>query len=77
MKCAIVAPHELTEAPITANVNPAATIPALAAPEPIPTKPMAVAIPTEDIGDTINKAKMTPSKIPITNGAAAVAEATT
>ena len=56
MKCAIVAPHELTDAPITANVKPAATIPALAAPEPTPTKPMAVAIPTEDIGDTINKA---------------------
>ena len=73
MKCASVPPNGLTLAPIAANVKLATTIPAFAAPDPTPVNPIAVAIPTEDYGETIRKANAAPSKAPIIMGVKSVA----
>ena len=73
----MIAPPEFTPAPITASVIAAATIPAFAAPDPTPDKPIAVAMPTDESGDTIKKAKSIPNKTPINNGDTRVAWATT
>ena len=58
MKWAIQVPRELTRRPAMAKAKPQATMPRLAAPEPTPAKEMAIPMPTEEIGDTIIKAKI-------------------
>ena len=70
-------PIGFTEALIQANVSAPATIPAFAAPDPTPAMPSAVAMPTDEIGETIKAANASPKKIPIGKGERWVATATT
>src|SRR5699024_3183375 len=61
-------PTELTLQPATAKPNPAATTPKFPAPEPIPAKDTARAIPTVVIGVVIKIENRTAIKIPIIIG---------
>ena len=73
---AMVPPIGLTVALIQASVNAPATIPALAAPAPTPARLIAVAMPTDDKGDTIKAAKAIPKMMPMGRGEKCVALAT-
>lgn len=67
-KWAIEVPIVFACQPKIAKLNPTAVIPRLAAPEAIPEIPIAVAIPTEEIGETISRAKITPIMMPMIIG---------